>query len=174
MTNVLFVGFLRIGEDNATGRTLQNLFKGIEGISLLQYCLNPRLEKIPNDYPTVFLTKKESFVNYFLFTKFGGANTDSGEAKPKKAKSLAKRIKQSLVRLAGFYRDSRKIRFSKETLGKISEFKPDVIYTLGGSIATIDVSVRLSKHFNIPIVAHTMDDLINRRYSGKGFLNPRI
>ncbi|MBQ9773262.1 MAG: hypothetical protein IJW49_11980 [Clostridia bacterium] len=175
---ILLVGFLRIGEDNATGRTLQNLFEGMEDVSILHYCLNPRLRKIENPNPTVFLTKKESRINYYLFEKYGGMNTDStaaaAAAKSSAKGGLKKRLKQKLVKSASMLRDNSKIRISKETYEAIDAFAPDLIYTLGGSIAVTDVVIRLSEHYRIPIVVHTMDDLISRRYSGKGLFTKHL
>ncbi len=165
---VLFVGFLRIGEDNQTARTLKNLFTDIKDVEIMQYCLNPRLRKIHNPYPTVYLTKKESFITHYMFERHGGMNTDTSAKAFSDKGGFKAKLRKSVAELASKIRDNSNIRISKETYAAIDEFKPELIYTLAGNISDTRVSVALSKRYNIPIVAHIMDDLIERRYNGKG------
>ena len=63
------------------------------------------------------------------------------------------------------------IKLNKEDLKSIDSFCPDVIYTMGSSVTTMKVAQILSKHYNIKILIHVMDNWpISIQWSGNPLL----
>lgn len=52
-------------------------------------------------------------------------------------------------------------RLSEDILQWISDYKPDLIYSLLGNIRLVNLVGRLSKFYRIPVVAHFMDDWLS-------------
>ncbi len=53
------------------------------------------------------------------------------------------------------------VKISAEDMDEIKKFSPEVIYTVGESISALDLSYRLSRIMDIPIVIHFMDNWRN-------------
>ena len=163
MLKVLFVSYICIGDNDATGQTLSNMFKNMEDISILQLCLNP-VHGGGGEYPMLNCLPRESITNYFISSYH--TNKASTEIKTdielsSSIKSICiDKVKQTLIKA----QDLCGIRLSKKTIEEIKSFKPDLIYTLGGSAWVCEVCCSISKKLNVPVVMHSMDDHIHSRY----------
>lgn len=63
----------------------------------------------------------------------------------------------------------------KQLLAWVAEFKPDVIYSPLGSVRMMNLVLKLSKEFRLPVVPHFMDDWPKSEYSGPWVLAlPRL
>lgn len=155
--NVLYVGFALLGDQEATGQTLKNLYKGCKRINILQLCMDYSPDYHTTEYDTVYISASKSKAYYRVkqyyrkrIKKSDGAPqftvvTNSGE---RLFPSFASCILDILPR-----------RIDKKTYDKIEQFKPDCILTLGENIATDRMVLHLSQKYNIPVVLHIMDNL---------------
>lgn len=77
-------------------------------------------------------------------------------------------IKRSIIRkiLTPFV-DLLPYQLSDDLIRQIQEFKPDVIYSILGSVRLVRLVNSLSERHSIPVVAHFMDDWLNT-YSDSG------
>lgn len=159
-TRVLYVGHTLLGDDEATGQTLNNMFSHCYNVELLQYCLDYTKEYHTTEVKTIYIDEKKSFP-FSLIKKAYRKRLAQNEKVSFQAINNNSHIghKENPIRafLKGFL-DILPKKMSKDNLKIIDTFSPDVIYTLGESISAFNASLKLSKKYDVPIVWHIMDD----------------
>ena len=171
---ILFVNYTCIGDNNATGQTLQSLFDGMQGIEIMQLCLSPSPKKDPL-FQTINCSWRDSLLNYFIGKYHSGVTGKSNSAKTTSLSSSRKfklvfQAKQLILKI----QDLLGISLSRKINAEIKKFMPDLVYTLGGSVCVCKLCCRLSKELSIPVVMHSMDDHIHTKYQSGSFLDKTL
>ena len=178
--NVLIVNDNLIGENNAVGYSMRNMLYQMPDVNYLQYCVDLRSKRHPEEVDTVFCAVSDS-LSFRLKALLDSQKTQSSSAtvsehsdtqqKPKTKLAQATDVnpKRELMS-AVFY--SLPCRVSKANLDAIRSFHPDLIYTLAENLRVINQAIKLSKKLNIPIVYHGMDDWKSTAYSTASWLRP--
>jgi glycosyltransferase involved in cell wall biosynthesis len=79
------------------------------------------------------------------------------------------------AKLLAAFSDIAPFRLPKGMADWVGEFKPDVIYTVLGSVRMMNIVLDLSKQFNIPVIPHFMDDWPATTYARQPLLAlPRL
>lgn len=170
---ILVVDSMVIGDQNATGKTLDNLLNNIPDCELLEYCLD-----YDSSYHTptvkVIYENKRSNIVFFIFKQIYRSIFHTKE-KPGEIKrgitsvqSSSKKdpIKKKIIVALICLLDSIKHHVSKEDMKKIREYNPDILYLNGGTITTMAMAYYLSIQLNIPVVFHMMDNWYDAKYCG--------
>ncbi len=162
MKRILIVNSNSININNATGITLQSIFGGIESEKLMELYWN----KNSNSNPKIKLNSK--LLKYRFFTIGRILSNDKSKKISTNIKVTTENtsrssngIKKALKHLRQFVSlqvDLSAVKITKKDIQEIIRFKPEVIYTLGGGVASLKVSYALSKKLNIPVVIHFMDN----------------
>lgn len=152
---VLIVNQQSMRKNNATGITLRSLWGGWDTSCLMEIYTDEYETKIDNvpDYDS-FLIRPHSICK---LAHSGMASKVNSKLKIEK-RGLCKRAKSQIRQAAVLFLDMLSIPISDTVEDKIRSFKPDVIYTLGASVSTLDLAYKLSVQFQIPIVIHYMDN----------------
>lgn len=111
------------------------------------------------------LSSKE-FLWAFPFSLLSGAG---GQKKVEGAAKNARGITTKLINAAQFFISNEiptKVTVSLELVKFIEDFKPDVIYTVLGSLPYMRLVSQVLHKFNLPVVIHIMDDWPAVRYGG--------
>lgn len=153
--NVLYVGHTLVGDADATGNTLYQIFHDIKGIRFMQYCLDYDPKHHTNTFETVYISPKKSKL-YFQIKKY--YRNDSNSTVNELVTGDAERKGNAFIAVAKAIMDSLHKEMGEESLKKIDDFKPQVIYTLGENITTLKHAIMLSNRYRVPIVLHVMDD----------------
>ena len=168
---VLFVGFMLLGDQSATGHTLKNLFEYCPNVELLQYCLDYSADFHNTNNETIYLSSRRSLLYTGLKKlyrhRIGQQNTGSASV------SAVHGGKKNIVaELGKAILDILPKRVSMRSQRKLDNFQPSVIYTLAENISTLKTVHRLSKRYNIPVVVHVMDDVESTQYNSLAVLTP--
>lgn len=155
---VLIVNSKSIYTNNATGITLRSLFENYDKSQMLEIFWEEEPSK--NNMQYVFLKNKKYSIAYFLMKCRKGKmnNVLKKQTLSDNKQSIFKKIFSFIRQFIVLIPDMSKIVISNKDFKKISDFSPDVIYTLGGGINALKVSYKLSLRYNIPIVIHHMDN----------------
>lgn len=155
--NVLYVGFTLLGDQEATGQTLNNIYSACNRINILQLCMDYSADYHTTGYETVYISPTRSRAYFEIkqyYRKKLSKGEDSGQFSTMNISG--ERFTSSLARCV---LDILPRRLDKGAYDKIEKFKPDCILTLGENIATDKMALHLSEKYNIPIVLHVMDNL---------------
>ena len=161
---VLIISNSILNEDNATSITLKNMFSGwpVDKLAIIYTSLDKNISN--SIYPVFhvselkYLANKTNSSNVLL----NNIRSSRGEVKGVQGtagdSSLKSRIFNYIHTIASSYKAMFPYKYSNELEKFVSEFNPDVIYSILSSIAAMDITLRLSNKFKIPIVPHFMDD----------------
>jgi glycosyltransferase involved in cell wall biosynthesis len=166
---VLIVNSHSIKENNSTGLTLRSIVDFFKNEDVLEVYYFPITKHSGwNEIQSLKLENNTKFI-YNLITKVykGKIKNDITEKivedeinnKP----SLLKKTKNIILAYDDVLEP--KIEYNQDILNKISEFKPEVVYTLGASIFSLNLAYYFSGKYNIPIVLHHMDNWRETTYS---------
>ena len=169
--NVLIVNAIMIGDNNATGVTMQNMLLNMEGVRFLQFCIDYQVNAHKQLVDTIFLSPNDSISDYLINgikqKKKGSKITGSENAVVTSANNGS-----TLGEIIKGFCDSLPCRISSENLTAIKNFAPDIIYTMGANIRVMRIAKRLSDYFDAPIVFHCMDDWRSTKYMRSSFSRP--
>ena len=162
MKRILIVNSNSININNATGITLQSIFSEIEAEKLMEiyWNENSNLNKKLKINSKVLKYRAFTFGRIFSNNKSKKISTSiksSTENGPQRNGGLRTIIKY-LRQFISLQVDLSAVKITKKDTQEIIRFKPEVIYTLGGGVASLKVSYFLSKKLNIPVVVHFMDN----------------
>ena len=128
---ILYVGFTEIGDNDATGITLKNIFDGWSDVDIMQYSLDYSSEKHLGKGKKVYVDKYISPTYYLIKSIYrkrtnciGYSGIEHSESTTNSAVSLGKAILDIIPK-----------RLSTKSRKIISEFNPDIIYTLAENIS---------------------------------------
>lgn len=166
---VLVIGAAPLNQADATGITLSNLFKGwpadcvaqiYDSESVPDAALCPRHWRFSSqDIPTVRLLKG-------LLQKSSRRNPRSEIENSGGSKAIPPSSSVDIGLLSA-YSDVMPIRLPKSLREWVREFRPDVIYSVLGSVRMMNIVLSLSREFSLPIVPHFMDDWPSTTYGRK-------
>lgn len=172
MVKILAVESMVIGDQTATGRTLDHILNNIPDSEILQYCLDYDKSYHTPTVKTIYEDKKSNLIFFLcksVYRKMFNTKDKPNELKKnissvqitKKNDSIKKKIIVALVA----YLDTIKHHVSSNDFNEIKKFDPDVLYLNGSSITSLSIALQLSKKLNIPIVFHMMDNWIDEKYN---------
>ncbi len=168
--NVLIINYNTIGEETATGVTLQNIFSNMENIKFLQYTLFPGISGktfIGTTPLETISNKKTNLLNKFIYNYHKKSIKNNISFSNNSKNSWNSKLKLRLKKFALTWNELLAINVDRECIKKIKDFSPEVIYTLGADINVLRNAIKLSDSFGIPIVVHNMDDLYHTKFKGR-------
>ena len=168
---VLVVGAASLSATGATGITLVNLFRGWPNAQIAQIydCDTPPDPNVcanfkrfsSGDIPIVRAAQR-------LRHRRQGTSLSSTQSRSAVTSSTPANLFAALSDIAP-------LRVTKEILDWVAEFKPDVIYTVLGSVRIMNIVLNLSKQFDVPVVPHFMDDWPTTTYARRPlFILPKL
>lgn len=174
---VLIIGAAPLNQADATGITLSNLFKGwpLDGVAQIYDSESAPDEALchrywrfgSQDIPVVKLVKR-------LYRKSRTQSARAGIGFPGEGKSIAPSAPVQNGLLSA-YSDAMPLQLPRNLRQWVREFRPDVIYSVLGSVRMMNIVLALSREFSLPIVPHFMDDWPNTIYRKNSlFLVPRV
>ena len=152
---ILIVNAQSVTHNNATGITLRSIFRHLEPSDCFELYMQPcdkakdalpfRSERLP-----AMVCLPRHLANKVV--KSGGGGTAPAPAAQKGG--LKSRLRTRLIMSLDF----EPVVLTRGLMKRVRAFAPDCIYTLGNSIDTMKLAVKLSRKLNIPIVPHFMDN----------------
>ncbi len=177
---VLVISAASLNSHSATGITLVNLYKGWPLDKIAQvYCEEtPPDHKICTNYMQ-FSNKDVPFVNIVRRIVKGSEFRRSSVPNVKAANANNIQGIQNkptfLPGNAAAWADTIPIRLSPQFWQWVTEYDPEVIYSVLGSIRILDIVLTVSKKLSVPVVPHFMDDWPSTTYQNSlGQFFPRI
>lgn len=152
---VLLVNVFVMGENNATGVTLKNMLYKLPGAELCEYCADTVCEKKGLPGVVFYQADEGDDPVRYMINKIRENKGNYGRQEPAPFFLTAGNPFKELIH--GII-DCSPFRINQEVMSKMTDFAPDVIYTLGGSIKLMKTSLKLAKKLQKPIVFHCMDD----------------
>lgn len=169
--NVLIVNAILMGDNNATGVTMENMLLNIEGVNYLQFCIDYQKENHKELVDTIYLSPNDSASDYIISSikkrKVKDGNSSQGQVTVTSATNGS-----ALGEVLKGFCDALPCRISSENFEVIKKFSPDLIYTMGANIRVMNIASELSDKFEIPIVFHCMDDWRSTKYMRTMFSRP--
>ena len=155
---ILIVNSKSIYSNNATGITLRSLFEKINTENIMEIYWEKDFEdhKINS-----ILLRYSSLSLAHILMKIRNSKVNNELKKNSsnnKQDFILKKILVYIRQYLALVPDLSNLKISKSEYEQIDNFKPDVIYTLGGNINSLKVAYNLSEIYNIPIVIHHMDN----------------
>lgn len=137
---VLIISEFYFNENSGGGILLKNLFENYpkDKIFILHEDVNVKTSSRIKSH----LLKKPNKINYFL------------------KKILDPLIVQKLIDLKNLITIKKRKKVSDDLVTKLSNFKPDVIYTILGSYGLMCMIKDLQKILKVPLVTHVMDNVL--------------
>lgn len=170
---VLYVGYILVGDNSATGVTLENIFSNENReILLMQCCLDYNMQRHSEKVATVCVDRFKSLMYYATKSLFRIFSEKNHKQSINITKMVSGHKKNAIVSLVQAFIDILPKRYSASSTNIIASFTPDIIYTLGENISTLQLSKDLSEKYRIPIVLHIMDDIESNIYKESSILKP--
>lgn len=166
---VLIINKIPFNIGNPSGETLRSLFKGWprENIACIyKYDLKPDMS-ICNKYWKLESNKlfwKSYFDKYFKKREMQTARAKTQNAKSIENGALKSWIINEYHNLIGYLWQMNDLfprHLSKQLFDWIDDFKPSIIYTCLGDFRMMDIVLKISDRFSLPIVPHLMDDWLS-------------
>ena len=171
MRKILIVGAGIIDKQHAAGITVRSIIDGIKPECVMGLVWG---ETGAHMKKTAIKLRKLSYKKLSPARVFDNAGLKKASHTIKKAE-IIDAPKQSIRNKTGFIRSSIKylrqwialiparstVELNRADLCAIKEFKPEVIYTVGESVATLRLAYQISIKLDIPIVIHFMDNWKN-------------
>lgn len=153
---ILVINEQSIYKNNATGITLRSILSNWPADNILEIRIdnengnndgkNIKSICVDNCFPVwkIMVSKKHIISSQMKVTS----------QRPTRLGKIKKKVRRILINLA----DQSPMLVKKEVVESIGRFNPEVIYTLGGCVNAMKMSVWVAKRQNIAIVIHIMDD----------------
>ena len=155
---ILIVNTKSIYSNNATGITLRSLFEKINTENIMEIYWEKDFED--HKISSILLRYSNLSLAHILM-KIRNSKVNNELKKNSSNNKQDFILKKILVYIRQYFAlvpDLSNLKISKSEYEQIDNFKPDVIYTLGGNINSLKVAYNLSEIYNIPIVIHHMDN----------------
>lgn len=169
--NVLIVNAILIGDNNATGVTMENMLLHMEGVNYLQFCIDYQKQNHTELVDTIYLATNDSLSDYLISVIRTMRNSIQKSVAEKTVVTSANNgsdLGEAFRALC----DAMPCRISSKNLAIIRDFSPQLIYTMGANIRVMRIARKLSDYFNIPIVFHCMDDWRATKYMKSALSRP--
>ena len=161
MKRVLLVNSNSIDNLDATGITLRSLFLKVDKEKVFEVYWANEVKTHSLSRSTKLSYSKFSFANLLNKTRKTNINKSIKKNSFDDKHSSQSKFKQNLRQYFALYLDSHGIRLNHKLINEIKSFCPEVIYTIGGGVNALKMSLRLSAKFRIPIVVHHMDNWLH-------------
>lgn len=158
---ILYVGFTEIGDSDATGTTLKNIFEDWNDVDIMQYSLDYSSDNHSGQGEKIYINKLLS-PTYFIVKSFYRKRTERGV---NSGGNNNRSFTSNSVSLGKAVLDVLPKRLSFKDQNAILDFKPDIIYTLAENISTLRVTLKIAKKCKVPIIVHIMDDIESTIYT---------
>lgn len=165
---VLIVNRQSISSNNATGVTMRSIWDGWPKGKLLELCVD---ETKGNDFIQQVHIEQSFLGKYLGKKRHSKENKDikNSEVNLTQKRSVKTVIRQVAVGLYG----ASSLHITHEEYDLLAQFKPDIIYTLGGSVGLEKLAYKISKKLDVPIVLHFMDNWLEHlQWDDNIFLRP--
>lgn len=171
---ILIINNESLTAQNATAITMRSIFSSWDVNYLFEISCTPsstdslykgrELKALPHKYYPIY---------YLLNLKyFRKANAVSKEKHNMKSINNSKNFSSFLRRLIIAYTDFLPLLSPYKLLKEVKEFKPDYIYTMGGSILSLKLALYFSKKLDRKIIVHFMDNWQDTMYNNSILLWP--
>lgn len=159
MRRVLIINASAIGESSGTGVTLGNLWCDYPKENILQIRMDCHENAFNEDFNTISMSVEFCTIpNKISICRAAKRKTNvTNTVLTANATIAQKGFKASVNDVVRGIFDGWPLKFSCFDK-RVDGFKPDVIYTCGGSIKILKTALYYSKRYDIPIVLHLMDD----------------
>lgn len=172
---VLLINGSSIKESNSTSITINSLLGFFEKENLIELHYFPVINKYESclDFKSLELKKETKFIYNIISKIYKGdlkknITTRIVDSEVKSKPSLLEKSKKMILAYNDYFKAN--MRINNKITEEIVDFKPDVIYTLGASIFSLELAKYYSDKLNIPIVLHHMDNWRETTYSSSIFL----
>ena len=167
---VLIVNQQSIRKNNATGITLRSLWDEWPTENLMEVYLDRYETQVDYKQDIMSVCLPANWLNKLAHC--GSAKKINSEIKQQEFQSKQS-ILTSVRQLVVFSLDRISAVVPATVTLQLDNFKPDIIYTLGASVSTLDLAYRLSKRYQVPIIIHFMDNWVeNLQWERNPFINP--
>lgn len=169
---VLVIGSAPLGRQDATGITLTNLFAGWPKESIAQiYDSN----LYPSDEVCVnyrrFSGSEIGLIRLFkLVVSFTKKKFLKLQSEIKHEKVVSFPAQGSSLSIFSAYADIVPFDLPQDIIDWLDQYQPEVIYTVLGSVRMMNIVLKVSGKYSIPIVPHFMDDWPGTLYMNSPFL----
>lgn len=174
---VLLVNSQSLYENNSTSITLKSIISYFDKDSVLEVYYYP-INNYNDDslqVNTIQLNRKTKLL-YSLIAKFyrgklkNDVNNKIVNKEIQSGVSKLNKLKKIILAINDYLKV--RMKYNKEQIALIDQFKPEIIYTLGSSILPLEISMYFSKRYSIPIVLHHMDNWRETAYNDSLLLKP--
>lgn len=153
---VLVVNQQSIDADNATGITLRSLWAEWPRECVMEVCIDIIPYISSSGISKIYA--HQSNILKLARSKAGGTANAFMKSSHKTENTFSSRIRSLLRQYLVSYVMSLKAILNQREFNLISQFKPDVIYSLGSNVTTLKLVNELSEILEIPVVIHFMDN----------------
>lgn len=162
---ILIVGAYSFEGSSATSITLNNMLGFIEHDRIAFIFTKETASSSQYSYKTVCPKYFSKISNNSVIQNLSKERSlVAGSMGTIENRSIKKTILNSLHTIGSSYRMLLPYDYTDEVDNFIAEFRPDYIYSLLGNVAIINLCIKISSRFNIPIIPHFMDDWIHTMY----------
>lgn len=153
---VLIINQQSMNKENATGITMRSLWEEWPVASMLEIYLDANEKHVTNGKKFRTFTPSLNIARKFFVGNIGSkVNRSLKTNTPVLGLSKTKKyLRQCCVCAV----DSFPVGLSRAQAQMVDEFQPEVIYSLGASVATMQLAHKLSHRYGIPIIIHYMDN----------------
>lgn len=170
---VLLINGHSIKENNSTGLTLRSIIDFFNSEDVMEVYYFQLLNNTGwNNIRSLKLASKTKPI-YNLITRIYKGKIKSDitsrivDSEISNKSSFLKQLKKIVLSFDDFL--DPKIELNQDVLNEVEIFKPEVVYTLGASIFTLNLAYKFSILYDIPIVLHHMDNWRETTYSNIPF-----
>lgn len=152
---VLIINQQSIFNPNATGITMRSLWNDWPLENIMEIYFDTKAPSINCNKNFTSLHISAGILNRMAHSNL--ANRVNSDIKQQSVE-MGITYKTMLRQAAVLALDTIPLSLSLKQKKIIEDFHPDIIYTLGASVRGMDLSYRISKRFDIPVVIHYMDN----------------
>ncbi len=171
---ILIIGGYGIDGESATSITLRNIFSFFPHDQIAFLMTRPD-EKCSASYKSKVIYRKENrFVKYVKRKNYGNIRSCrslcDGAVGAIENPTSKRRILNYLHSIGYAFSSMSEFDITSDVDEFIRSFKPNLIYTLLGSVSSIKLCEKLSIKYNLKVIPHFMDDWISTLYTGSALL----
>ena len=171
MKKILIIGADMLARNDAAGITLESIFENIDASFLMGITWGNRVSSvqcIPMNivHLSYSVLSSGQMLDQPCFKKVSIKMKRSEVAtqpnnKRENEHTAGLQMKKNVRQWMALSLARSKVKITRKDFATIKDFEPQVIYTVGETFAALNLSYRLSKSLNIPIVIHFMDNWKN-------------
>lgn len=165
---VLIINEHSLNHNNATAITMRSLWADWSKDSIFELCYVEYTTNVFSLSHSILLNR--GVLNKVKNSKAGNTINSSIKNNSTQNITIQGKLLKSLRDTVIAYELTKSGHVDKTILSQIDVFRPEVIYTLGGSSGVLKCAFKLSIRYNIPIVLHFMDNWIEHMQNENNML----